>query len=1029
MAGDLSRRTFDPRKRYSGVQAQQGRVLTDADLNEQLEIGLHRTEVEAVDTIGRCGVPKTDGGFAISTTPDGRDLAISSGRLYAEGLLCELYATRVALFFPTGTGNFEAIVTHLVVDDRPFETGQWVEISADGTSPAASNTIRIMAVDSVDRRLTFDTDIMTFRSLANPTIRRVTTYATQPDDPAPDFIAPSTSPPGGSGIAVADGRYLVYVKAWQREVDAIDDPHIREIALGGPDTATRLKNVWQVHFVKLNATSPPIDCASPIPEWAVITAKPTGRMTARATAEDPTSKPCVLPPTSGFRRLENQLYRVQIHLGGDRDHATFKWSREAGSVRTRVKIFGNTIIADDLGKDAVLGFSGGDWVEIVDEVSTLKESLNEIVLINPPDPATREITTSAFISGLANQPGLAIQRWNQSGPTATKDGVRMQGSWMDLEDGVQVRFSPGTYRTGDYWLIPARTSSGDVEWPPFETPNTNPSPESPVGIARHYCRLAIATIVGNKVTGVEDCRALFPPLTAITASDVGYDPAGCPDLAGASTVKDALDALCRAGRGACTIVAAPGDSLQELFDRIPPGADAEVCFQVGAFTLTKTIVIQNKGRLKITGGGLGTRLSIASETAIRFENCAGVLVRDLYAESVVASGGGNLQDLNGTLTFQNCPDVDVEDVGLSCGGGAVRAGTCLTVRNAPDSNGPIRTPSARIADCRVEVGNLQVGILLVNVARAEVRGNTLGVVGGAALSLGSLINDFRFRATLRKRLIAGAVMGTKPPSGGVTNAKVLFGTHTILFQTPPSLKQEWQNIITARPPKAGATAPQVLEHMNQLADKLLLDPRVRAISPKFNDWFSQLAKNNEPIAFQGIVVAGSIARDVRVSDNTIEGFLQGVHVGVSHRVNLSDAPATKIDVAGSVSITGNTALIVVSQDSIRRERHGIFVGNSSTISIAENVVRLRRVAGADNVTIEGAKIHGHLGPRAIVRDNHLVGFPTGLTVTPRFPYPNAATVLWLVADNLFEHVQTQVNLPKPPHGGAPVVVQGNKGSA
>ena len=35
MNGDISRDTFDARKRYAGVVMQQGRVLLDADWNEQ----------------------------------------------------------------------------------------------------------------------------------------------------------------------------------------------------------------------------------------------------------------------------------------------------------------------------------------------------------------------------------------------------------------------------------------------------------------------------------------------------------------------------------------------------------------------------------------------------------------------------------------------------------------------------------------------------------------------------------------------------------------------------------------------------------------------------------------------------------------------------------------------------------------------------------------------------------------------------------------------------------------------------------
>jgi Family of unknown function (DUF6519) len=63
MMGDISRKTFDPQKHYSGVLQQQGRVQVDADWNEQLAIQHHRTETESRDVIGQCGVPEKGGGF------------------------------------------------------------------------------------------------------------------------------------------------------------------------------------------------------------------------------------------------------------------------------------------------------------------------------------------------------------------------------------------------------------------------------------------------------------------------------------------------------------------------------------------------------------------------------------------------------------------------------------------------------------------------------------------------------------------------------------------------------------------------------------------------------------------------------------------------------------------------------------------------------------------------------------------------------------------------------------------------------
>ena len=83
-----------------------------------------------------------------------------------------------------------------------------------------------------------------------------------------------------------------------------------------------------------------------------------------------------MPPHAGYDRLENQLYRVEIHKKGDRDHATFKWSRDNGSVATAVlEITGTTdgtptsgeIKVRDLGRDDVLGFANNQLVELVDD--------------------------------------------------------------------------------------------------------------------------------------------------------------------------------------------------------------------------------------------------------------------------------------------------------------------------------------------------------------------------------------------------------------------------------------------------------------------------------------------------------------------------------------------------------------------------------------------------------------------------------------------------------------------------------------
>ena len=62
MQGDLSRETFDARKHYTAVRLQQGRVLTDADFNEQGDITRQRLEHLARDVIGASGGPAEGAG-------------------------------------------------------------------------------------------------------------------------------------------------------------------------------------------------------------------------------------------------------------------------------------------------------------------------------------------------------------------------------------------------------------------------------------------------------------------------------------------------------------------------------------------------------------------------------------------------------------------------------------------------------------------------------------------------------------------------------------------------------------------------------------------------------------------------------------------------------------------------------------------------------------------------------------------------------------------------------------------------------
>jgi hypothetical protein len=147
-----------------------------------------------------------------------------------------------------------------------------------------------------------------------------------------------------------------------------------EIAVG-VDTTSRLQTVWQVHVLAEDAGAG-TTCGSPdadVPGWNTIIAPSTGVLSTGIFDVAPVEDPCELPPTGGFRGLENQLYRVEIHDAGQPGAgATFKWSRVNASVGSRVRsvISGGELELETLGRDDVLRFNTGDWVEIIDDESS-----------------------------------------------------------------------------------------------------------------------------------------------------------------------------------------------------------------------------------------------------------------------------------------------------------------------------------------------------------------------------------------------------------------------------------------------------------------------------------------------------------------------------------------------------------------------------------------------------------------------------------------------------------------------------------
>lgn len=528
MSGDFSRKTFNKRKDYSGVLMQQGRVQLDANWNEQLDIHGHRTETETVDVVGPCGVPLKNDGFKIEVLPDNMDLRIGAGRIYVGGMLCELDPSRVpAVLDLAQLGQNKVVVPTVTIDGRDLEPGQWIRIW-NAASAGSEKGVQVLSVDK-KAGLTTLGNLSTVPGAGTAVIRPVATFLHQPYYPDPQVEQPPTSPlespPAAPPLDLRPGIYLAYLDVWKREISHLDDPEIREIALGQADTAVRQQTVWQVRLARLREPfGTPSACKTLFEELMTRIPRTSGLLSAKTKEPEETQNPCLPVVGAGYSRLENQLYRVEIHTEGARDKATFTWSRENASVETLISEISSTdpqtLVVEDVGKDEVHGFKAGQWVEIVDEKSALQGPPRELIEIDDVNPETRTIRLLKAPEGLGDGQRLKLRRWDQAGTDAASTGVAMTSDWIELEAGIVVHFSDGYYRRGDYWLIPARTITGDIEWPTYDDSHAEPIPQPPVGIEHHYCCLAkldVTAGVSDTINiAVDDCRQGFPSLTEMT---------------------------------------------------------------------------------------------------------------------------------------------------------------------------------------------------------------------------------------------------------------------------------------------------------------------------------------------------------------------------------------------------------------------------------------------------------------------------------------------------------------------------------
>ena len=648
MSFDSSRFTFNPWNDFLGVVMQQGRVQLDSDWNEWLAEFARCVQAGSMDTMGRAVVPATTpNAFLIKAAVDAgghQHLTIGAGRMYVDGLMVENHGPATSALWDPALAEMSA-------------------------APAAPPPVAEIDLD----------------------------YTVQPY--LLNAVLPTTA-----------GPFLVYLDVWKRAVTYLQHPELIDSAVG-VDTTGRLQMVWQVKLLDVSNIAG-VSCATPdgsIPQWVSLT-QPSGAQLTTNVVPSATSGPCCLNTATGYTGMENQLYRVEIHQGGTANSsgtsspvsATFKWSRDNASVITAVTAINpatnvasnptSQLTVQSTGRDNVLSFKPGDWIEITDDFLELNGQAGELHQIdsNGVNKALKTIrlqtpVSSDFqtrlISGFDYH--TRICRWDQNGKVYQSYGATVwvdlgaagstgqipvppAGTSLILESGVTVTFSlnasEGNFHVGDFWNFAARASDGTVEILTQAPPR---------GIHHHYARLSVVTFP----TTATDCRTIWPP-TVTAGADCSCTV--CVDAAdhnsGAATIAMAVEKIRSLGGG-------------------------RICLGPGLFLLGSTLQLEGIEWVTLSGQGPATTVVFAGNgAAIQAQSDVGLRIEDLNVIAIAAQASDSGTVLTNStaigILIRNCIDTSVERCGvvaLSAPGGSPTAPgisvTCSTSTDQPAGQG------------------------------------------------------------------------------------------------------------------------------------------------------------------------------------------------------------------------------------------------------------------------------------------------------------------------------------------------------
>jgi hypothetical protein len=428
--------------------------------------------------------------------------------------------------------------------------------------------------------------------------------ATVQQSAQPDWKDTATDPlwvPPGDGALTASLALL----AIEQEITAVEDAALREVALGGPDSAARTRILQRFPLVSGAATNCDSAAGQIATFWAArgrtynaaaAALEPRSRLKVTALSTPPAASPCDPPSQSGYLGADNQLIRVQISAynpATQTGRLLWGWHNASTLYRctpksaTTVELARRPIApefapatnqavqllmpAADLGEGAIAS-------ALVGHVATL---------MAPYQPDTRMVTLPAampapYQTPPANLP-LFLRLWQEDKPFTLGTAVELTGTGL----AVTITASTGNVvSVGDYWSIAVRPQTPNAVYPE----RLLAAPQPPDGPREWLCPLAVVRRTGRTWESLDDCRLPFDNLVELTARQPG------------------------GGDSCCCITVKPEQAkeLQDIIDKLAAedAAGVVVRFSPGIYLLPKPLVIIKRHRGLVLESCTGARVQI-----------------------------------------------------------------------------------------------------------------------------------------------------------------------------------------------------------------------------------------------------------------------------------------------------------------------------------------------------------------------------------------------------------------------------------